>query len=77
MSTNPQPVSYCDISPERLDRVRVNAGLVVGGLLAAQTLITGGRSAWLDTPIWVCMVAVLLAGGTRLARGRPRRTNVG
>ncbi len=61
VSTSPEPVSYCDVSPERLDRVRVNAGLVVGGLLALQTLVTNGRAAWLETPIWICVVAVLFA----------------
>ena len=55
-----KPVSYCDTSPDRLDRARVNAGLVIGGLLAVQTLITNGTSAWLETPVWVCVVAALL-----------------
>lgn len=58
---NPGPVSYCDVAPERLDRVRVNAGLIVGGLLAAQALLANGRAAWLETPIWACIIAVLLS----------------
>lgn len=66
--TNPDPVSYNDVSPERLDRVRVNAGLVVGFLVAAQALLTAGRAAWLDTPIWPCLVAVFLASVARQAR---------
>ncbi len=55
-----EPVSYCDTSPDRLDRARVNAGLVIGWLLAVQTLITNGPSAWLETPLWVCVIAALL-----------------
>jgi hypothetical protein len=66
---NPEPVSYCDIRPERLDRVRVNAGLIVGWLLAVQAVLTNGRSAWLETPIWACIIAVLL---TFVARGSRR-----
>lgn len=66
---HPEPVSYCDIAPERLDRVRVNAGLIVGWLLAVQAVLTNGRSAWLETPIWACIIAVLLSfvarGGRR------------
>ncbi len=67
---SPEPVSYCDTSPERLDRVRVNAGLIVGFLLAVQALLTNGRSAWLETPIWACMIAVLLSFVARQAKGR-------
>ncbi len=59
---SPVPVSYCDTSPDRLDRMRVNGGLIVGWLLAIQTVITNGPSAWLETPIWVCVIAVLLSG---------------
>lgn len=58
---NPEPVSYCDTSPNRLDRVRVNAGLIVGWLLAVQAVLTNGRSAWLETPIWSCIIAVLIS----------------
>ena len=65
---NPEPVSYCDIAPERLDRVRVNAGLVVGWLLAVQALLANGRSAWLETPIWACIIAVLLSHAARGGR---------
>jgi len=60
-ATSQQPVSYCDVSPDRLDRARVNAGLVIGWLLAFQALLTDGRPAWLETPVWACIVAVLLA----------------
>jgi hypothetical protein len=67
VKSNPDPVSYCDVSPDRLDRVRVNAGLVIGGLLALQALLTRGPSAWLETPIWACMIAVLLAPLARRA----------
>ena len=63
--TSPSPVTYCDTSPDRLDRTRVNAGLGVGGLLAFQALLTDGRSAWLDTSIWACLVAVLLSSMIR------------
>ena len=67
VKSSPDPVSYCDVSPDRLDRVRVNAGLLVGGLLAAQALLTNGPSAWLETPIWACMIAVLLSALLRQA----------
>ena len=63
--TAPSPVTYCDTSPDRLDRVRVNTGLVVGILLAFQALLTDGGSAWLDTPIWACFVAVLVSSAIR------------
>ena len=66
--TNPEPVSYCDVSPDRLNRTRMNAGLVVGSLVAVQALLTGGRAAWLETPIWVCMIVVLLSAAVRQAR---------
>lgn len=69
---NPEPVSYCDISPDRLDQVRVSAGLIVGWLLAVQALLTNGRSAWLETPIWACMIALLLSFVVRQA-SRVRR----
>jgi len=62
---SPEPVSYCDTSPDRLDRVRVNAGLIVGWLMAVQALLTDGSSAWLETPIWACMLAVLFSAGIR------------
>ena len=63
--TSPDPISYCDVSPDRLDRVRVNAGLVVGFLMAVQALVTDGRAAWLETSIWACMIAVLLSSAAR------------
>lgn len=69
-AASPDPVSYCDTSPDRLDRLRVNAGLVTGWLCAVQTLITNGRSAWLETPIWICIVAVLLTFALRMAKRR-------
>ena len=64
---SPPPVSYCDTSPDRLDRTRVNAGLITGGLVAAQALVTSGSSAWLETPIWICMITVLLFSVIRRA----------
>ena len=75
--TNPQPVSYCDTSPNRLNRVRVNAGLIVGLLLAVQALVTDGHSAWLETPMWICMSAVLLGGVIRKAKRLPNSKNAG
>ena len=69
----PAPISYCDTAPERLDRVRVNAGLLVGFLIAVQALLTEGRSAWLETPIWACIVAVLVSFVLRHAK-RQRKT---
>jgi hypothetical protein len=69
VTMNPEPVSYCDISPDRLDPVRVNAGLIVGWLLAVQALLSNGRSAWLETPIWACMMALLLSLVVRQASG--------
>ena len=65
VKTSPDPISYCDVSPDRLDRVRVNAGLVVGFLMAVQALVTDGRAAWLETPIWACMIAVFLSSAVR------------
>lgn len=67
---SPEPVSYCDTSPDRLDRTRVNAGLLVGWLAGVQALLTNGRSAWLETSIWICMFAVLLAFAMRVANRR-------
>lgn len=64
------PVAYCDTSPDRLDRVRVNAGLITGWLCAVQALLTNGRSAWLETPIWLCLVAVLFSFAARTAKRR-------
>ena len=73
-ATSPEPVSYCDTSPDRLDRARVNAGLVTGWLAAVQALVTDGASAWLETPIWVCMIAVLVSSAERIAKRRPGNT---
>ena len=70
MKTNPVPVSYCDVPPDRLDAARVNAGMIVGWLMGVQALLTHGRSAWLETPIWACMLALLLSLVVRPA-GRP------
>lgn len=67
---SPEPVSYCDTAPDRLDRVRVSAGLFVGWLAGVQALLTNGHSAWLDTPIWTCMFAVLLSFALRMAKRR-------
>lgn len=68
IKTNPDPVSYCDISPDRLNRVRINAGLAVGFLMAAQALLTDGRVAWLETPVWACLIAVFLSSVAHRAR---------
>lgn len=67
---SPEPVSCCDTSPDRLDRVRVNAGLLVGWLAGFQALLTNGHSAWLETPIWVCLFAVLFTFAVRVAKRR-------
>ena len=74
---SPEPVSYCDTSPDRLDRVRVNMGLVIGWLVAVQALLTNGPSAWLETPIWACIIAVLVSFADRIANKRPRNMRVG
>ncbi len=76
VKTSSDPVSYCDTSPDRLDRARINAGLIVGGLLAVQALLTNGRSAWLETPIWACVLAVLFSFAIRHAKRRSRTMNV-
>ena len=76
VKTNSEPYSYCDIAPERLDRMRVNAGLIVGWLLAVQAVLTNGRSAWLETPIWACMTAVLLSFVARKVTRRPETMSV-
>ena len=76
VNRNPKPISYCDTSPDRLDRVRVNAGLIVGGLLAVQALLTNGRSAWLETPIWACLAVVLLSFAARKAKRPPETMSV-
>ena len=68
VSANPRPVSRCDTSPQRLDKARVNSAMIVCWLLAVQALLTHGRSAWLETPIWACMIAVLLSFVVRQAR---------
>jgi hypothetical protein len=72
VTTNPRPVSRCDTSPERLDKTRVNGGIIVCLLLAVQALLTNGPSAWLETPIWACMIAVLLSFAFR-GRTTPSR----
>ena len=74
VATSLEPVSYCDTSPDRLDRVRVNAGLIIGSLAAVQALLTNGGAAWLETPIWVCMAAVLFAFAARKANRRAGAT---
>jgi hypothetical protein len=66
--TSPDPVSYCDISPDRLDRTRVNAGLIVGLLVAMQAILTAGGAAWVETPVWACFVAVLISSAARQIR---------
>ena len=74
---SPDPVSYCDTSPDRLNRVRVNAGLIIGWLAAVQAILTNGPSAWLATPIWACIIAVLASFADRIANNRPGNTRVG
>jgi len=74
-ATSPEPVSYCDTSPDRLDRVRVNAGLVIGWLAAVQALLANGPSAWLETPIWACIIAVFVSFADRIAKNRPKTTS--
>ena len=64
------PTSVSDVHAERLDGSRVRAGLVLGYLLAFQALITDGHDAWLETPVWACLIAVpvsLLAQRLRFA----------
>ena len=63
VTTNPRPVSLSDTSPERLDKTRVNGGMIVCWLLAVQALLTNGPSAWLETPIWACLIAALVFRG--------------
>lgn len=52
------PMSVSDVYSKRLDPVRVRGGLLLGFLLAVQALLTDGRTAWSDTPIWACVIAV-------------------
>ena len=75
VKTSPDPVSYCDTAPVRLNRTRVNAGLLVIWLLAVQALLADGSSAWLQTPVWVCIFVVLLFSVIRLAGGQSRAAN--
>lgn len=56
----PPPASPCDVSAEPLDRLRVDAGLLLGYLLAAQGVLQDGSEAWFATPIWACIAAVPL-----------------
>ena len=74
---NAEPVSYCDTAPVRLDRTRANAGLMVVWLLAVQALLTDGKSAWIQTPLWICVFVVLLFSVIRLAAGQTRAKNMG
>lgn len=71
VNKSPKPVSYCDTSPDRLDNGRVNAGLIVGFVVAMQALLTEGRSEWLETPIWACFAAVLFSHLAARAKKRP------
>lgn len=73
---SPEPVSYCDTAPDRLNRGRVNAGLLVGWLSGVQALLTNGNSAWLETPIWACIFAVLLAFAMRMAKRQALKHSV-
>ena len=51
-----KPASVCDASGNRLSAGRVKAGLAIGCLSAAQSLLHG--QAWTDNLIWACLVAV-------------------
>ena len=75
--TNPEPVSYCDTAPVPLGRTRVTAGLAVAWLLGVQALLADGGSAWLQTPLWICIFIVLLLSVTRLAKRQTKVTNTG
>ena len=57
------PTSVCDVSPDKLVAVRVNAGLAIGLLAGAQFLLTAGVSAWAATPLFACLVAVPISFG--------------
>jgi len=65
MSGNREPVSPCDVSSRRLDGARVNAGLALGLLIAVAMLIANGPSAWFDTALWSCVVAVPVSRAAR------------
>jgi hypothetical protein len=75
VAVNPDPVSYCDVSPRRLNRARVSAGLVVGWLLAVQAVLTHGPSGWLETAIWACLIALLLSFAARQVNRMRRYAN--
>ena len=62
---SPEPISYYDNAYTRLDRVRVNAGFVAGLLAGFQAIVTLGPVAWFETPIWACLVVVLLSFAVR------------
>ncbi|MDJ0758234.1 MAG: hypothetical protein QNJ19_02505 [Woeseiaceae bacterium] len=63
MAKTKYPTSVCDVSPDRLVAVRVNAGLGIGLLAGAQFLLTAGASAWPTTPLFVCLAAVPVSFG--------------
>lgn len=56
-----EPTSVSDVAAQRLDGVRVRAGLLLGFLLGVQALVADGRDAWLETPTWACLSAVPLS----------------
>ncbi len=63
MAKTKQPTSVCDVSPEKLAAVRVNAGVGIALLAGAQFLLTAGPSAWATTPLFVCLAAVPVSFG--------------
>jgi len=67
-----KPVSVSDVYAERLDGSRVQAGLLLGCLVAFQAVLTDGREAWLETPMWACVTAVPLSHFARRLRQRAR-----
>ncbi|MDJ0916829.1 MAG: hypothetical protein QNJ05_03630 [Woeseiaceae bacterium] len=75
MANTRHPVSVCDVRPDKLIAVRVNAGLGIGLLAGVQFLLTAGASAWATTPLFACLVAVPLSFGMqRLLSLGGRRT---
>ena len=70
MFANRSPVSVCDVYSERLQPARVNAGLGIGLLVAAQQLASVGDAAWLSTPLFACIVAVPISAAASHLLGR-------
>ncbi len=61
VATSEEPISYADTSYTRLHKARVNAGVLVGLLMGLQALVSAGPVAWFETPIWMCLAAVLMS----------------